>query len=331
MPTRRELLKSGLALPLAAGALPALIDAVRAQSGWPTRTVTIVVPFPPGGTADMAARPLAAHLSEKLGQNFVIENKGGAGGGVGHAYVSRTDPDGYTLLMALPSLAVIPEANRLQGKPPTYEVDQFVPVARMFADAPILAVKKSSPWKTLDDFVAALKKDPGKIPFASSGQFGTVHLAMEMFLTSAKLKMLHVPYQGGAPAFNALLSDQVPVVPTLESIAKGQLEAGNLRVLAQFGDTRLTSFPDVPTLKESGYPDVVYVLWAGVFAPAKTPEPVVKTLRDAIRPFLQDHAVIERFAKAGSQVGYMDGPEFAKFLEADNARLVRVTRAIGLS
>lgn len=331
MPTRRELLKGGLALPLAAGALPALIEAVKAQGNWPNRTVTIVVPFPAGGTADMAARPLAAHLTEALGQNFVIENKGGAGGGVGHAYVSRAEPDGYTIMVALPSLAVIPEANRLLGKPPTYEVDQFAPVARIFADAPILAVKKSSPWNTLADFIAAVKKDPGKIPYGTSGQFGTVHLAMEMFLTSAKLKMLHVPYQGGAPAFNALLSDQVPVVPTLESIAKGQLEAGNLRVLAQWGDERLTSFPDVPTFKESGYPDVVYVLWAGVFTPSKTPEPILKKLRDAIRPFLQDKAVIERFAKAGSQVGYMDAPEFAKFLEADNARLVRVTRAIGLS
>ena len=117
-------------------------DRLDAQEPWPTRTITLVVPFPPGGTADFAGRPLAAHLADKLGQNVVVENKGGAGGGIGHAYVARAEPDGYTIMIALPSLAVIPEGNRLQGKPPGYEMDQFVPLARMFADPPILAVKK---------------------------------------------------------------------------------------------------------------------------------------------------------------------------------------------
>jgi tripartite-type tricarboxylate transporter receptor subunit TctC len=331
MTNRRRLLKLTLGLPFSAGAFSLGSDWLHAQEPWPTRTITIVVPFPPGGTADIAARPLAAHLSDRLGQNVVIENKSGAGGGIGHAYVARAEPDGYTIMTALSSLAVIPEGNRLQGKPVAYEMDQFVPLARMFADPPILAVKNSSPWNSLEDFIAAVKKNPGRIPYGTSGHLGTVHLAMEMFLNAAQLKMIHVPYQGGGPAFNALLSDQVPVVPTLESIGKGQIDAGNIRVLAQWGTERLPNFPHAPTLQEAGYPEVIYILWTGVFAPKKTPARVTHILRDAIRPFMQNKTVVERFVKAGSQVAYMDGPEFAQFLESDTDRLLEVVRKIGLS
>jgi tripartite-type tricarboxylate transporter receptor subunit TctC len=334
MTSRREFLKRTLALPLSAGGLPLAAGRIGAQEGWPAwpaRAITIVVPFPPGGTADIAARPLAAHLSDTFGKNVVVENKGGAGGGIGHAYVARAEPDGYTIMTALPSLAVIPEANRLAGKPVTYEMDQFVPLARMFADPMILAVKKSSPWSSLEDFIAAIKQNPAQIPYGSSGHLGTVHLAMEMFLSAAALKMVHVPYQGGGPAFNALLSDQVPVVPTLESIAKGQIDAENIRILAQWGTQRLRSFPYAPTLQEAGYPEVIYILWTGVFAPSKTPAHVTRILRDAIRPFMQDKAVVDRFVNAGSQVSYLDGPEFAQFLKSDTDRLLKVVRKIGLA
>ena len=330
MPNRRQVLQ-GIVGPMAAGVVPFSSVPGTAQERYPTRAITIVVPFPPGGTADFAARPLAAYLSDKLGKNVVVENKGGAGGGVGHAYLARAEPDGYTIMTALPSLAVIPEANRLQGKPVSYEMDNFVPLARMFADPPILAVKKSSPWNTVHDFIAAVKNNPGNIPYGTSGQLGTVHLAMEMFLNEAGLKMLHVPYQGGGPAFNALLSDQVPVVPTLESIGKGQIDAGNIRILAQWGTERLPTFSDVPTLQEVGYPNVIYILWAGVFAPKKTPEHITRILRDSIREFMNDKTVVERFQKAGSQTSYLDGPEFARFLEQDTERLLKVVRTIRLS
>src|SRR5215213_7860475 len=169
MVSRRELLKLAAGLPLASGTLMLNDNRLSAQEPWPARTITIVVPFPPGGTADFAARPLAAHLAEKLGRNVVVENKGGAGGGIGHAYVARAEPDGYTIMTALPSLAVIPEANRLQGKQPTYEIDQFVPLARMFADPPLLTVKKSSPWKTLDDFIRDVRTTQAKFLTARPG------------------------------------------------------------------------------------------------------------------------------------------------------------------
>jgi tripartite-type tricarboxylate transporter receptor subunit TctC len=311
--------------------MPKLGAQERPSQSWPTRTITIVVPFPPGGVADFAARPLAAYLSERFGKNVVVENKGGAGGGIGHAYVARAEPDGHTIMTALPSLAVIPEANRLAGKPVTYEMDQFVPLARMFADPVILAVKNSSPWNSFEAFVAEVSQNPGQIAYGSSGHLGTVHLAMEMFLHAAQLKMVHVPYQGGGPSFSALLSEQVPVVPTLESTAKGQIEGGNVRILAQWGTQRLPSFPHAPTMQEAGYPGVIYVLWTGVFAPKKTPEYASAVLRDAISAFMQDKAVLERFAQAGSQVSYLDGPQFAQFLVADTDRLLTVVRRIGLS
>jgi tripartite-type tricarboxylate transporter receptor subunit TctC len=277
MTDRRKFMKGTLGLPLlTAGAM-----SLHAQEPWPARTITLVVPFPPGGVADFAARPLAAFLSETFGKNVVVENKGGAGGGIGHAYVARAEPDGYTIMTALPSLAVIPEANGLVGKPVTYEIDQFVPLARLLADPTILAVNKSAPRSSLDELIAGVRNKPGQIPYGTSGHLGTVHLAMEMFLAAAQLKMVHVPYQGGGPSFSALLSGHVPIVPTLVSTAKGQIDAGNIRVLAQWGTERLPSLPHVPTFQEAGYPDVVYILWTGVFAPRKTPAQVAGILRNA--------------------------------------------------
>src|ERR1700730_12138126 len=301
MTDRRKFVKGTLALPLlTAGAM-----SLHAQEPWPARTITLVVPFPPGGVADFAARPLAAFLSETFGKNVVVENKGGAGGGIGHAYVARAEPDGYTIMTALPSLAVIPEANRLVRKTVTYEVDQFVPLARLLADPTILAVNKSAPWSSLDELIADVRNKPGQIPYGTSGHLGT-----EMFLAAAQLKMVHVPYQGGGPSFSALLSGHVPIVPTLVSTAKGQIDAGNIRVLAQWGTDRLPSWPHVPTFQEAGYPDVVYILWTGVFAPRKTPAQVAGILRNAIRSFMHNKNVVERLEQAGSQVSYLDGPEF---------------------
>lgn len=331
MHNRRDLLKGAAAFPLALGAASWPTQSAFAQGAFPSRTVTIVAPFPPGGVADYAARPLAAYLGEKFGKSVVVENKAGAGGGVGHAYVARAEPDGHTIMCSLPSLAVIPEANRLQGRPVNYEMTDFVPLARMFADPVLLVVKKDAKWKNIQELIDDVKKNPGQIPYGSSGVFGTVHLATEMFLNAAGLRMLHVPYQGGGPATNALLSDQVPVLPTVVSNVKGQLDAGVVRPLVQFGDKRMSAFPDLPTCQEIGYKEVIYILWNGVFAPVKTPAHAQEVLRNAIRDFMHNPEVLDRFRKGGTELGYLDGPDFAKFLEADTARLLDVVRKIKLS
>src|SRR5664280_1134952 len=164
---RRELLKASALLPLA------LSNSARAQAAWPERNVTMIVPFPAGGQADLAARPVAHALETILGKPFVVDNRaGGAGGSIGNAAAARAEPDGYTLLMTLSSLAVLPEADRLFGRPPSYEVDQFAPIGRVLADPTLLAVPVSAPWKTVQEFVADAKKRPGEISYGSSGAYG---------------------------------------------------------------------------------------------------------------------------------------------------------------
>lgn len=330
MPNRREIIKGAAALPLALGGSALLSGGASAQA-FPTKTITVIAPFPPGGVADYAARPLAAFLSEKFPHPAVVENRAGAGGGVGHAYVARSEPDGHTIIVTLPSLGVIPEANRLLGQPVSYEISDFVPLGRLFADSVVLAVKTEQPWKTLEDFVADVKANPSKISYGSSGQFGTVHLAMEMFLQAANLSMLHVPFRGGGPAVQALMGGEVAVLPTVVSNVKGQYDAGQVRFLAQSGKERMSSLPDLPTFVELGYKDVVYVLWNGVFAPVKTPKHVQKIYDDAIREFMGRKDVVERYRKGGSEVSYMDAAEFAEFLKGDTERLIEVARKVKLT
>jgi hypothetical protein len=181
---RRELLRAAAVLPLAQ---TAFVRDVSAQNAYPSRNITMIVPFPAGGQADLAARPVAAALERILGKPVIVDNRaGGAGGSVGNAQAARAEPDGYTLLMTLSSLAVLPEADRLFDRPVAYEVSQFAPVARVLADPTLLAVPASAPWKTLQEFVDDAKKRPGQIPYGSSGPYGTLHVAMEMFAASAR-------------------------------------------------------------------------------------------------------------------------------------------------
>src|SRR5215216_3136128 len=228
---RRQLLKALGTLPILS-ALPA-----SAQSDWPARNITMVVPFPPGGQADLAARPVAAALEKILGRAVIVENRGGAGGAVGNAAAARAEPDGYTLLMTLSSLAVLPEADRLFERKPSYEVSQLAPVARVLADPTLLAIPADAPWKTLQDLVADAKKRPGEIPYGSSGPYGTLHVAMEMFANAAGIKLLHVPFRGAGPAVTGLLSGQIQALASAPGVLKPHVDAGTMRVLANWGPT----------------------------------------------------------------------------------------------
>ena len=324
---RRDVLKVAAGLPMLRAVRP---NPASAQAAWPTRTISMIVPFPAGGQADLAARPVALALEKILGKSVIVDNRaGGAGGAIGNAAAARADADGYTLLMTLSSLAVLPEADRLFDRPPVYEVAQFAPVARVLADPTLLAVPASAPWKTLQDFVDDAKKRPGQIPYGSSGPYGTLHVAMEMFAASAGIKLLHIPFRGAGPALNAILTGTVQALASAPGTLKQQVDDGKMRVLANWGAERIASFPDLPTFKELGYKDVEFYIWAGLFAQKALPAPIMTRLREAMAQAVVSPEVIKTFETAGSPVAYMDAPEFTKFVEVDSARLVAAVKKIG--
>lgn len=311
--------------------LPLLAEAgrARAQGDWPSQAIRLVVPFPPGGQGDLAARPVAQSLERILGRPVVVDNRGGAGGAIGNTAVVRSQPDGHTLLMTLSSLAVLPEADRLMGRPVQYEVDQLVPIARVLADPTVLAVHAKAPWRDVAELVADAKARPGLIPYGSSGPYGTLHVSMEMFTTNAGIRLNHIPYRGAGPALNDLISGNILALASAPGVLKPQVEAGTVRVLANFGAERVASFPDTPTFKQLGFADVEFYIWAGLFAPAGLPPEIVTRLRDAMRQTMADPAIRTVFERAGSPPAYLDAPEFARFVAADSARLIAAVKKIG--
>jgi tripartite-type tricarboxylate transporter receptor subunit TctC len=321
---RRRFLKAAAVAPFAI----ALGTSAHAQA-WPTRNITMIVAFPPGGQADLAARPVALALEKILGKSVVVDNRAGAGGMLGNAAAARAEPDGHTLLMALSSMTFLPEAERLYDRKPSYELDHLVPIARVLADPGVLCVRSDSPYKTLADLVADAKNRPGQISFSSSGNYGAAHVPFEMFQQAAGIKLLHVPYRGGGPALTAFLGKQVDITAQAPGPITPHVQSGAARLLASWGAKRSAEYADVPTMIELGYKDVEYYIWAGLFAPKGTPGPVVTRLRDAMRQAMADPAVTSVFVKAASPPAYMDQPEFTKFVEADAKRLIPVIKKIG--
>jgi tripartite-type tricarboxylate transporter receptor subunit TctC len=299
-----------------------------ADEPYPSRPITLVVPFPPGGVADIVGRPFADALSRELKTPVVIENKPGAGGGIGMGLVAKAKPDGYTLLLALSSISILPEADKVLGRASLYRLDQFMPIARLTADPTVLAVRADSPWKTLDEFIADARKRPGAITYGSSGNYGTMHMPMEMFAHTANLKLLHVPFTGGGPAVVALLGGQVDALSTGPSTVLQHVKAGKVRVHASWGDHRLASLPEVRTLAESGF-DAVFFQWSALFAPASTPEPVVARLREAARVAAADQKFVGTLATVETPVQYLDAPEMRRFWEADAKKLAEAVQRVG--
>jgi tripartite-type tricarboxylate transporter receptor subunit TctC len=316
---RRILLAAGLA---------AAAGVALAQGAYPTKPVTMIVPFPPGGLADTVGRPVAEALSRELGQPVVIENKGGAGGGIGMALAAKAPADGYTILMALSSYSVLPEADKVLGRAQMYGFDQLRPIARYTADPTVLAVRADAPWQTVKDFVEDAKKRPGAINFGSSGNYGTMHVPMEILNQAAGIKQTHIPYTGAGPAIVALLGGQVDALSTGPATVLQHVKAGKIKVLGHWGNGRLESMPDVPSLKQAGY-DAEYAQWSGLFVPAGTPEPVVQRLRAAARAAANDPKVKEVILGAGSPVLYMDTPDFERYVQSDVRRMADVVKKIG--
>jgi tripartite-type tricarboxylate transporter receptor subunit TctC len=293
---------------------------------WPSRFVRLVVPFPPGGGTDAIARVVAAKLSDIWGQQVVIENRGGGATNIGTETVVRADADGYTMLLQSMPLAV----NRFLFPSLNYDaITDLAPVSLLCEYANIMAVPMSSPANSVADFIANAKTHPGKVTFASSGHGTSVHLSGELFKRMAGIEMLHVPYRGAGPALNDLLGGQLQAMASAPGTLKQHVDEGRLRVLANWGSQRIPSFPDLPTFMELGYKDVEFYIWAGLFVPSATPEPIVARLRDAMREVMTSKEVVGVFEKAGSPAAYQDAPEFAKFIEADSTRLIAAVQKIG--
>ena len=308
--------------------LLAFVVPAQAQDSYPTKPVTMIVPFPPGGVADIVGRPLAAALEKSLKQPVVVVNRSGAGGAVGMSQGAKSAPDGYTILMALSSISIFPVSDRINGKAPAYEMKDFAPIALVTADPTVLVVRADSAYRTLKDFVDAAKANPGKINYSSSGVYGTLHVAMEIFANAAGIKLFHIPYQGGGPAVTALLGGQVEALASGPAAAIGQIKGGKMRALAAWSDKRLALMPELPTFRELGY-DAEFYIWAGVFAPAATPAPILARLRDAVRNAVNDADFKGAMEKVATPISYLDAPEFQKFWDHDAGRLAVALEKIG--
>jgi len=313
----------------ASAALGSWTPSVWAQApAYPTRPITMIVPFPPGGVADIVARPVAEAMSRDLGQAVVIENRPGAGGGIGMGAAAKAKADGYTVLLALSSLTVIPEADALLGRAPMYAINDLRPLARFTADPTVLAVRAESPWRTVQEFVEDGRKRPGALTYGSSGNYGTMHVPMEILAQTAGIQMTHVPFTGAAPAVVALLGGQIDAVSSGPATVLQHIRAGKLRALAHWGQGRLEAMPGVPGLRDQGWA-AEYAQWSGLFVPSATPDPVAQRLRAAARMASQDARVREVIQNAGSPLLYQDTPDFEKYVQQDARAMVEVVRRMG--
>jgi tripartite-type tricarboxylate transporter receptor subunit TctC len=310
-------------------AMTALLALGAQAQSYPTRPITMIVAFPPGGVADIVGRPLAASMEKTLGQPIVVVNRPGAGGSVGVTAAARAEPDGYTILMTLSSISIFPVSDPLQGRPAPYQISDFVPIALVTADPTVLVVGANSQFKTVKDFVDYAKANPNKINYSSSGIFGTLHVAMEMFAGAAGIKLFHVPYQGGGPAVRALLAGEVQALASGPAAAVGQIQAGKMRALAGWGAKRLALMPELPTFSELGYKDVEFYIWSGVVAPAATPAAAQHKLRAAVRAAVADPQFSGAMAKVRTPINYLDAPEFQQFWHDDAKRLSAAVHKIG--
>ena len=304
------------------------VTSALAQANWPDKPITLIVPFPPGGVADTVARPVAEALGKELKQTVIVENRAGAGGATGIGAAARAPADGYTLLLSLSSISILPEADAILGRKPAFTLSQFRPIARFTADPTVLVVRADAPWKTLAEFVADAKKKPAAYNYGSSGNYGTMHVPMEMLKAGAGFRMTHIPYTGAGPALLALLGGQVDAVASGPSTVVAQIKAGKLRALAHWGDKPLVSLPDVPSLKQLGVP-ASFVQWSALFVPAGTPDDIVQKLRAAARKVAADPAVVQTISRAGSPIEYLDAADFQTYWDADARLMTEAVRRIG--
>lgn len=308
---------------LAAGAA---LAAAPAHAAWPERTISLVVPYAPGGTADALARVIAQHLGPKLGTTVVVLNKAGASGVIGQSAVAQATPDGYTVLYDATPLSINPH---LQKMPYDAEKD-LQPVSLVAVTPMLLAVPKNSPYSTLAELIKAAKQSPGKLTFSSGGQGTVQYMGAELFAQGAGIKMLHVPYKSGGPGLQAIMAGEVDMgfgnLPALTAHVK----SGLVKPLAITSATRNPGFPDVPTIGEAAVKGYEVYEWNGMFVPAGTPAEIVKQLNAAVRDVMALPEVKERFDTLGSRIVASTPEEFRKYLAAERTKWAETVKAAGI-
>lgn len=306
---------------------PALASGGTAAQDYPSRPVKIVVPYPAGGSNDIIARVLAQKLSERNGQQFVVENRGGAGGNIGAEAVASSEPDGYTLLLSAPGPLTSNAA--LYKNLPFDPAKAFAPIA-LIAQVPIvLMVHPSVDAKSLKDLIALAKAKPGTINFGSSGNGSTNHLAGELLKSMTGINIVHVPYKGAAPAMNDLIAGHIPMMFDNMPAVLPQVQGKRVNAIAVAGAKRASAMPDVPTVAESGVPGFDASAWFGLVAPAKTPPAVLKKLESEIAAILKMPDVQKRFTELGAEPGDVFGAAFGKFLADEMTKWTKVIEASG--
>jgi len=305
----------------------ALAFAGSALAQYPTRPVHLIVPIPPGGAPDIAARVLAAKLQESLGQPVVVENKPGANGNVASEYVAHSAPDGYTLALIADSQVVI--NPHLYRKMPFDPMKDLVPVSTVAANQFVLAVNPSLPVRTFPQFIEYAKKANPPLTYASGGNGSQHHLTMEMLKRRAGIELVHVPYKGGSPATMATVSGETAAMWAGSSNA-AQIKAGRLRALAVSGEKRSAQYPDLPTISEF-YPGFHNSIWLGLFAPAGTPEPIVQRLHEETARSLEAADTKQKLNNAGGLEPFVLAPaEFAALIRRDYEKYGNVVKEVGI-
>lgn len=311
---------------LAAGCLGLAAGPAAHAETYPSKPITLLIPYPPGGSADMLARPVAAELQKRLGANIIIDYKPGAGGTIATGYLARAKPDGYTLIMVLAAHAINPS---LYPKLPYDSKADFSPVS-LVATLPLLvAAPHATPADTMPELIKYAKTNPGKLTFASAGNGNTSHLAGEIFKTTVGVDMLHVPYKGSGPAVAALLGGEVSLMFDSISTSLPQVKAGKLKAIAVTGESRSPLLPDVPTVSESGVPGFVVNGWYGILAPAKTPPEIVDTLSNHIAEVVNEPKMKEHLARLGYAAVESKPKDFAAHIDAEMTRWAPVVAASG--
>jgi tripartite-type tricarboxylate transporter receptor subunit TctC len=304
-----------------------VVGMAQAQEAWPARPITLIVPFPPGGGGDIVARPLASQLERILKQPFLVTNRPGAAGAIGTAAAAAAKPDGYTLMVTISSFSTVPEVDALFKRPQAFTREQFIPVARLTADPPLLVANAAAQWRSVKELVAAARKRPGEMFYAHSGLYAPQHTAMEIFATAAGIRLQDVPYVGGAPAMTSVLGGHATMLAASPALSSPHVKAGKVRVYATWGAERNPLYPDVSTLIELGYQAEFYN-WSGMFAVRGTPEPIVRQLREAVRQVVTGEEYRSAMSRVLTPVAFLDTPDFQKFLEVDARRVGEAIRTM---